>query len=298
MFRLLLRVRSEVEKIVHWMPEILFATQVALCCLHGCMPEQELNLLQLSSAVMTQLGAGAPQIMGCNMFQACSLAAGSDHVPDHVLRDATAPHLSQSGDRSKDSALTNPSGSCPLVERVFDPDRNGHRPNVATFANQINHGPVSLTHLDVVQLQTDQLRSSKATAKQHSQHRVVALGTHAVTTCSLEYFRTLLCAQPIAGPESELLDSFDTADPGSQLGTQQSGVSSFVSQATHGCQLLVDGVGGQMPRFQVHAIAHNHNAVKASRGSEHYQAMNWSMAYSYTRREAGDPRLLRTADLQ
>ena len=28
--------------------------------LHGCMSEQELNLLQLSSTVMTQLGAGAP----------------------------------------------------------------------------------------------------------------------------------------------------------------------------------------------------------------------------------------------
>src|SRR5215469_17441044 len=219
MFRLLLRVRSEVEKIVHWMPEILFATQVALCCLHGCMPEQELNLLQLSSTVMTQLGAAAPQIMGCNVFQACSLAAGSDHVPDHVLRDATAPHLSQSGDRSKDFALANPSGACPLVESDFDPVRNGHGPNVATFADQIDHGPVSLAHLDVVQLQANQFRPSKPTTKQHGQHRIIALGAHTVTTSALEYFRTLLCAQPIAGPESELLDSFDTADSGSQLGT-------------------------------------------------------------------------------
>jgi hypothetical protein len=31
---------------------------------------------------------------------------------------------------------------------------------------------------------------------------------------------------------------------------------------------------------------------------ERYQAMNWSMAYSYTRREAGEPRLLSTASLQ
>src|SRR5215469_8276942 len=245
MFRLLLRVRSEVEKIVHWMPEILFATQVALCCLHGCMPEQELNLLQLSSTVMTQLGAGAPQIMGCNMFQACSLAAGSDHVPDNVVRDATAPHLSQSGDRSKDSALANPSGSCSLVESSFDPVRNGHGANVATFAKQINHGPVSLAHLDVVQLQANQFRSSKATAEQHGQHRVIAVRAHTVTTCSLEHFRTLLCAQPIAGTESELLDSFDPANPGSQLGAQQTGVGGFVSQATHGGKLLVDGIGGQ-----------------------------------------------------
>ena len=129
------------------MSEILFAAQVALCRLHGCMSEQELNLLQLSSTVMTQLGAGAPQIMGCNMFQARSLAAGSDHVPDNILRNATAPHLSQSRDSSKDFALADSSGSCPLVESAFNPVRNGHSPYVATFANQINHGPVSLTHL-------------------------------------------------------------------------------------------------------------------------------------------------------
>jgi hypothetical protein len=60
MFRLLLRVRSEVEKIVHWMSQILLATEIAFRGLDGCMPEQELNLLQLSSTVMTQLGARAP----------------------------------------------------------------------------------------------------------------------------------------------------------------------------------------------------------------------------------------------
>ncbi len=45
MFRLLLPIRSEVEKVVHWMPEILFAAEIAFRGLHGCMPEQELNLL-------------------------------------------------------------------------------------------------------------------------------------------------------------------------------------------------------------------------------------------------------------
>jgi len=34
MFRLLLRVHPEVEKVVHWMPEILFATEIAFRGLH------------------------------------------------------------------------------------------------------------------------------------------------------------------------------------------------------------------------------------------------------------------------
>jgi hypothetical protein len=55
MFRLLLlRVRSEVKKIVYWMPEILFAPEIAFRGLDRCMPEQELNLLKLTTAVVTQ----------------------------------------------------------------------------------------------------------------------------------------------------------------------------------------------------------------------------------------------------
>ena len=206
---------------------------------------------------MAQLRAGPPQVVRRNVLQACSLAAGSDHVPDNVLREAAAPHLSPAGDRSKDFALTNPSGSCPLIESGFHPVRNGHCANVATFANQINHGPVSLAHLDVVQLQTDQFRPAKATTEQHGQHRIIAFGAHSVSPRILEHFRTLLRAQPITRPESELLDSLDATNPRGQLGTQQASVGGFVSQATHGCKLLVDGVGGQMPRFQVHAIAHD-----------------------------------------
>jgi len=52
MFRLLLRARSEVEKIIYWMPEILFAAKIAFSSLDRCMPEQELNLLKLTTAVV------------------------------------------------------------------------------------------------------------------------------------------------------------------------------------------------------------------------------------------------------
>ena len=47
LLRLLLRVHSEVEKIVHWMPEILLAAEIAFRRLDGCVPQQELNLLKL-----------------------------------------------------------------------------------------------------------------------------------------------------------------------------------------------------------------------------------------------------------
>ena len=53
MFRLLLPIRSEVEKVVYWMPEVLFAAEIAFRRLDRCMPEQKLNLFKLASSVMT-----------------------------------------------------------------------------------------------------------------------------------------------------------------------------------------------------------------------------------------------------
>ena len=123
-----------------------------------------------------------------NMIQARSLAATLDYVPHDILRDAFSPHLSCSGDRSKDSSLRDLGCSYPLIECRFDPLWNGHRADVPALADQINYRPVPLAHLNLIQLQADQLRSAEATAEQHGQHRIVSLGTHAIATSVFEYF--------------------------------------------------------------------------------------------------------------
>jgi hypothetical protein len=209
------------------------------------MPQQELNLLKFSTARVAQLRAGSAQVMRRNMLQARSLAATLDHVPHYILRDAFSPHLSRPGDGPKDPSLRDPGCSCPLIEGYFDPLWNGHGADVSALAHKVHYRPVPLAHLYLIQLQADQFRSAKATPEQHGQHRVIALGTHAIATSGFEHFGTLLRAQPVAGAETELLDSFHSADPCSQLGTQQARIGGFVSQSAHGCELLVDGVRGQ-----------------------------------------------------
>jgi hypothetical protein len=64
----LLRINSEVEKIVHWMPEILFAAQIAFRGLNRCVTEQELNLFNLSTSVVAQFRTSSPQIMRGNVL--------------------------------------------------------------------------------------------------------------------------------------------------------------------------------------------------------------------------------------
>jgi hypothetical protein len=52
-------VASKVKKVVYRMSEILFAAEIAFRCLDGCMPQQELNLLQFATARVAQLRAGS-----------------------------------------------------------------------------------------------------------------------------------------------------------------------------------------------------------------------------------------------
>jgi len=68
MFRLRLGIYSEVEKIIYWVPEILFAAEIAFGGLDRCVPQQKLNLLQLTTAVVAQLRTGSSQIMRCNVL--------------------------------------------------------------------------------------------------------------------------------------------------------------------------------------------------------------------------------------
>jgi len=92
---------------------------------------------------------------------------------------------------------------------------------VAALADQINHGPVPLAHLDFIQLQAHKFRSAKTTTKQHGKHRVVTLGTHSFAKSVSEHFRTLFCTQPVSGAKAELFNSLDSADARRQLGTEQ-----------------------------------------------------------------------------
>jgi hypothetical protein len=209
------------------------------------MPQQELNLLQLTTAVVAQLRAGPPQVVRCNVLQACSLAAASDDVPNHILRDTFAPHLSRPGDGSEDSSLCDPRRHHPLIERRLNPRWNRHGTNVATLTYQVHDGPMTLAHLDLVQLQADQLGSAKTTTKQHRQHGKVSFRPHAHARSMFEDLGTLRSTQPVAGAKPKLLDALHSADSGSQFRAQQAGVRGFVREPSYGRELLVDRIRGQ-----------------------------------------------------
>src|SRR5271157_1182839 len=104
-------VDSKIKQIVDRMSQILFAAEVALRRLHGCMAQQELDLFQLTTAAVAELGTSPAQVMRCNMLQSRPLTTCLYDVPDHVLRDAVAPHLPSSDDRSENPARVMPASA-------------------------------------------------------------------------------------------------------------------------------------------------------------------------------------------
>ncbi len=147
---LLQHFRPQLETIVHRASEILLTAKIPLSRLHRRMPQQELNLLQFTTTVVTQLRTGPPQVVRRDVLQTHPLTTGPYHVPDYILRDALPPNLARPGDCTEYPSLPDTGRSCPLIESHLDPFWYGYGADVPAFTDQIHYRPVTLADLDLI----------------------------------------------------------------------------------------------------------------------------------------------------
>lgn len=83
----------------------LFAAQVALSCLDGDVSKKELNLFQLSTTCMAELGARAPEIVGSKLCNAEFFCILLNDVPDHPFGYAVAPIFARATHTSEQPPL-------------------------------------------------------------------------------------------------------------------------------------------------------------------------------------------------
>jgi hypothetical protein len=93
--------RLDTDAVIHSSTNPLFAAEIALGCLHGNMPKQELNLLQLSSCRVAQLCARAPQVMRRETGKADFGGVRFHYVAHYSLRHAITPALPSPADATK-----------------------------------------------------------------------------------------------------------------------------------------------------------------------------------------------------
>jgi hypothetical protein len=71
-------IRLDTQPIVHGGPELLLASQIALGRLNRHMPQEKLDLVQLSARKVAQAGAGAPVMPGPALTPSCRLPSYAD----------------------------------------------------------------------------------------------------------------------------------------------------------------------------------------------------------------------------
>ena len=139
--------RFDTDAVVHGSANPLLAAEIAFSCLHGDVPEKELDLLQFSTRCMAQLRARTPQIMGCYLGKPEFPSVLFHDMPDYSFCYAVAPVFACRTDTSEQSSGRNSGCSHPNIDGPFDPFGNRHGSNVAAFADQINDGPMFLALL-------------------------------------------------------------------------------------------------------------------------------------------------------
>jgi hypothetical protein len=89
------------------------------------------------------------------------------------------------------------------------------------LAEKIHNSPVALPYLYIFFSQRSQFGSSKSTAEQDRDHSDIPDAAKSFTVRFLKEQLSLLVVEPVSRPGAELLDAFDTSNPGSEFRARQ-----------------------------------------------------------------------------
>jgi len=141
------RLRFDADAIVHGAANPLLAAEIAFGCLHGNVPEKELDLFQFSARSMAQLRARTPQIMRRYMGKPEFSSVLFHNMPDDSFRYTVTPAFACPTNASEQSSGRYSGCSHPKIDGFFHPFGNRYSSNVAAFADQIDYGPMFLALL-------------------------------------------------------------------------------------------------------------------------------------------------------
>ena len=187
--------RLKADAIVHCAPEALLAPEVSLGRFHGDVPQQKLDLLQLTARGMTQASAGAPTIVRRQLRDTSPTGVLLDDVPNHLLCDAFSPHVSLFGYAAEDPPVRDARRFKPEIGGRFNPIRHWNGPDVRRLADQVGNDPVVLPLLKVIRPQSSHFASAQAATEHERQH-----GSVPATLNRNRATRTSLLLQATAPP--------------------------------------------------------------------------------------------------
>jgi hypothetical protein len=119
------------------------------------MPQEELNLLQFTSRIVTQASASPAKIVRREFGNADALCRLFHDVPHGFLRHAVSPCPPDLVDPAEHLSSINSGRGEPLIQLPFNPIWHRNCPDVACFANQVDDGPMFFALLQMIQRERD-----------------------------------------------------------------------------------------------------------------------------------------------
>ena len=138
--RRLRQVRFQADPIIHRVAEALFAAQVPLRRLHRDVSQQELNLLQFTTGLMTKTGTRPTEVVRCERRNPTVLCFLFHDTPNNFGAESGAPNPASFVDRTKECTRCNPCGRHPSVNSGFHPIRDWNGSYMAALAGKKNLG--------------------------------------------------------------------------------------------------------------------------------------------------------------
>lgn len=116
------RIGLDPKPVVHGVPELLLAAEVAFGRLNRHVAQQELNLVEFAAGQVAEPGARTTEVMWREPVDAGLGRGGPDDVPQHLGRHAGAPDTAAPVDGPEHRACGNAGDRCPGVHRRLDPN--------------------------------------------------------------------------------------------------------------------------------------------------------------------------------
>ena len=143
----------DADPVVDGISKALLAAKIPLGCLDGDVAQQKLDLVQFPSGIAAQSSASPTEVMRGKIFNGCSFGAVLYDMPHDPLRHTISPSLACAANAPKHTAIAHTSRHKPRIDCALDPIRNGHRPDMPAFADQIDDGPVIFPPLKMSNVQ-------------------------------------------------------------------------------------------------------------------------------------------------
>jgi hypothetical protein len=209
------RLRFDADVVVHGSANPLLAAEIVFSCLHGNMPEKELDLIQFSTRCMAQLRARTPKIVRRYLGKPEFPRVVFHDMPDYSFRYAITSVFACPTDTSEQSSARNSSCSPPQESMVaLTPSGHRHSSDVAAFAEQIDYGPMFLALLKCVKPRS---ANSRRRSPQPSNTARIARSLFPLSMFRgrrLPEATGFLGREPVPKPHTQLLGTSHTPDTG------------------------------------------------------------------------------------